>query len=360
MVTKHLSKMIIGVLTASVGLPIHFGVSKLNLSQSLMVLNTRTWDYDILNNIFDDRDKNLILKIPLSDRRTAHLCYWMHDSKGVYTVCNSYKMLLPCSDISSSSIWNRLWRLDVPSKVKHFMWRVLTNVLPTTENLLQKHVEVPTACPICHVSFENVCHILLVFPFARTCWMTSSIGFFGDGSNLLHWLEGLFNTYSIDQTQLAITIYWSLWQNRNAMVWSGKTTQLLNSARHFLFQWQTVRKHQFLVSQPSNAGHGEVCWETPLVGRLKCNVDAAMFDSRGQIGLGSVIRDSKGAFMAARCRCILGRFRTRDAEALGVWEAISWIKQLQLSNIIIEMDCLRVYNALVDNLSGPSSFSLII
>ena len=64
--------------------------------------------------------------------------------------------------------------------------------------------------------------------------------------------------------------------------------------------------------------------------------------------------------MAARCRCVPCRFSSYDAKALGVREALSWIKQLQLSNIIIEMDCLSVYNALIDNLSGPSSFSLII
>ena len=156
--------------------------------------------------------------------------------------------------------------------------------------------------------------------------MTSSIGFFGDESSLLHWLERVFNRCSINNAQLAIMICWGLWQNQNGMVWRGKLAgvhqllnsaghflyklagvhQLLNSAGHFLYQWHTARKHQFLVSQSSNAGHGAVCWETPPRGRLKCNVDATVFDSRGQIGLGSVIRDSTGAFVAARCRCIRG------------------------------------------------------
>ncbi|KAH9792028.1 putative reverse transcriptase/RNA-dependent DNA polymerase [Citrus sinensis] len=274
-------------------------------------------------------DKNLIWQIPLSNKSSANSWYWMHEAKWVYTVRSSYKMLLPCSDIPSSSIWNQLWRLEVPSKVKHFMWRALTNVLPTTENLLKKYVEVPPACPICHANSESVCHILLHCPFARTCWMTSSIGFFGGGSNLLHWLEVLFNRYSLDQTHLAVMICWSFWQNRNAMVWRGKTSgvqQLLNSAGHFLFQWQSVRKNQFLSSQPSTVGHGAICWEPPQAGRLKCNVDATMFASRGYIGLGSIIRDSNGAFVAARCCSILGRFSARDAEALGVRETLSWIK----------------------------------
>ncbi|XP_015386530.1 uncharacterized protein LOC107177355 [Citrus sinensis] len=217
----------------------------------LMVPNTRIWNYDILNDIFNNRDKNLIWQIPLSNRSNADSWYWMHEAKGVYTVRSSYKMLLPYPDIPSSSIWNQLWRLEAPSKVKHFMWRALTNVLATIENLLKKYVKVPPACPICHASSESA-------------------------------------------------------------------------------------------------------------GRLKCNVDAAMFASRGYIGLGSVIRDSNGAFVATRCCSILGRFNARNDEALSVRETLSWIKQLQLSNVTIEMDCLNVYNALVNNLSGPSSSSLII
>lgn len=71
---------------------------------SLIVPSTRTWDHDILNDIFDDRDKNLILKIPLSERRTADLWYWMREPKGAYTVRSSYKVLRPCLDIPSNSI----------------------------------------------------------------------------------------------------------------------------------------------------------------------------------------------------------------------------------------------------------------
>ena len=38
---------------------------------SLMVPSTRAWDYDILNDIFNERDKNLIWQIPLSSRSNA-------------------------------------------------------------------------------------------------------------------------------------------------------------------------------------------------------------------------------------------------------------------------------------------------
>ena len=53
-------------------------------------------------------------------------------------------------------------------------------------------------------------------------------------------------------------------------------------------------------------------------------------------------------------------FRPREAEALAVREALSWIKNLQLSKIIVEIDCLNVYSALVSHDTSPNGFGLII
>lgn len=92
-----------------------------------------------------------------------------------------------------------------------------------------------------------------------------------------------------------------------------------------------------------------VCWERPPAGWLKCNVDAGTFDSRGMVSFGGVLRSSDGTFVAEKCARFAGRFGTRDAEALGVREALRWIKDLHLSRIVLEMACLEVYNALVDN-----------
>lgn len=47
---------------------------------SLMMPHQRAWDYDAISDIFNLRDKELILKIPLSSRREADVWYWMADS----------------------------------------------------------------------------------------------------------------------------------------------------------------------------------------------------------------------------------------------------------------------------------------
>ncbi|KAL9418350.1 hypothetical protein AB3S75_041205 [Citrus x aurantiifolia] len=100
-------------------------------------------------------------------------------------------------------------------------------------------------------------------------------------------------------------------------------------------------------------------WERPKFGWVKCNVDAAVFESQRRFGLGCVLRNSDGCFLAARCAGKLGMFGAREAKALSIRETLSWLKELQLP-CIVEMDCLQVFQALTESFSGPNGFGLII
>ena len=106
--------------------------------------------------------------------------------------------------------------------------------------------------------------------------------------------------------------------------------------------------------------HKAVCWEKPYFGWLKCNVDAAIFNAQGKFIIGCVIRNSRGKFVTAQCECCPGIFGSREAEALSIIEALSWIKRLQLPSVIIEMHNLQVFLSLTENFSSPNGFELII
>ena len=68
-------------------------------------------------------------------------------------------------------------------------------------------------------------------------------------------------------------------------------------------------------------------WEKPSIGWVKANVDAAIFRESGTIGLGCVIRGDVGEFIAARSERRHQCLGPAEAEAMGVREALSWIKQ---------------------------------
>ncbi|KAH9763200.1 putative reverse transcriptase/RNA-dependent DNA polymerase [Citrus sinensis] len=286
-----------------------------------MIPNQRRWDYDVIRDIFNRRDSELILQIPLSSRRASDEWYWLADSKGIYSVRSCYKLLDSINEPPDSCIWCKIWKLEVPTKVKNFIWRAVANVVPTTDNLIQRRVEVNSICPICNASNESLLHILVKCPFAKTCWLLSLVGFVGGCTNFGVWLENLFTRCSSADCNIVAMICWSLWINRNGKVWRnkfGRVSTILNMAGQHLFQWQQAKKNIFIIYEPAALNHGSMYWERPREGWFKCNIDAVTFHSRGKVSFGAVISCSEGRFFAAKCTPLLGHFRAREAEAQGV------------------------------------------
>lgn len=66
--------------------------------------------------------------------------------------------------------WDRLWKLNVPNKVKIFNWRALHGVLPLRCILANRHVKVSAQCPICQGGAEDIKHLLFLCPRAKEIW----------------------------------------------------------------------------------------------------------------------------------------------------------------------------------------------
>ena len=237
---------------------------------SLMLPNQRVWDYDVISDIFNSRDKDLILQIPLSSRRDEDVWYWLADSRGCYSVRSCYKMLTSTSPNPFTSVWRKLWKLKVPNKVKSFIWRAATNVLPTATNLTSKSVDIPSTCAVCNAHEETVTHALIECSFAKSCWISSPVGFVGHCSSFLGWLDHIFTRYNNDECNVAVMLCWRIWINRNNRVWNNKSCsvhQVLNSAGHLLYQWQAVKKQLYDVNDEGHGlVHGALCWEKPKFG----------------------------------------------------------------------------------------------
>ena len=96
-----------------------------------------------------------------------------------------------------SLVWNKIWSLNVPSKVRTFLWRACSNYLPTRDNLHWRRVSVESHCKICHHSSETVSHILWECPLARNVWAI----FKGQSSEMQQHSHGLFHPFSSAVTE---------------------------------------------------------------------------------------------------------------------------------------------------------------
>jgi hypothetical protein len=84
------------------------------------------WKTQMVNNMFNDRDAQEILHIPLVNYGTNDEMIWRFEKRGFYTVKSAYRvcvdMLLDREDWKVEGDWNQLWALPFPPKVQHFMW----------------------------------------------------------------------------------------------------------------------------------------------------------------------------------------------------------------------------------------------
>lgn len=96
------------------------------------------------------------------------------------------------------------------------------------------------------------------------------------------------------------------------------------------------------------------------MGKLKCNMDASLFSYPFKSGYGCVIQDEYGQFVASLQGTTMGKHSPILAEALSIQEAFSWLKNLQVREVVVESDSQSLINALNQNDVDFSSFGLVI
>ncbi|KAL8501568.1 hypothetical protein ACS0TY_020910 [Phlomoides rotata] len=75
------------------------------------------------------------------------------------------------------------------------------------------------------------------------------------------------------------------------------------------------------------------------------------------MGLGMIIHDDSGEFVSCRSLVIPCAFRVEEGEVMGLLEALSWIKQLGLHKVKIEMDVKLVVDAMKATREASSIFN---
>lgn len=103
-------------------------------------------------------------------------------------------------------------------------------------------------------------------------------------------------------------------------------------AMNFLYDW---RKAQQEINKSTGVQNSPIRWSKPeQAGWVKINVNAARFEDMNSIGVGAVIRDAQGEFVRARSRRIGGLLQPREAEAISLREALSWVKELGFKHCV--------------------------
>ncbi|KAL5767312.1 hypothetical protein ACOSQ2_014095 [Xanthoceras sorbifolium] len=129
-----------------------------------------------INRLYD-RKQDSILEIPLSLGDCADSLIWHFDKTGEYSVKSGYRVaaqeklsLSGSSSSPDSKWWLALWNLNIPPKIKIFIWRVCHNAIPSLCNLCSRKIVVDPCCSRCGDAPESSAHALF---WCSSVWVWS-------------------------------------------------------------------------------------------------------------------------------------------------------------------------------------------
>lgn len=222
-------------------------------------------------------------------------------------------------DTVTSPAWKILWKLKIPPKAINFYWRLCKGWLAVRAKLVRRGVGNTATCPVCNQEPETIWHLLVRCSFAKQCW--STVNQLQKIEDMIDNVEsstdlflGLLNCSSEIEIERIVMVAWQIWNHRNEVVWketSFSPVIAVHRAITFLEEWKAVRVKRVHYGINSNCQ----CWHKPKEGEVKINVDASFCKDSFQTGLGMIIRDDTGMFVAGRTLWKPGLMTVDEGEA---------------------------------------------
>lgn len=82
---------------------------------------------------------------------------------------------MPSECRKNSQVWNMIWKLKVPNKIKIFVWRCCNHALAVRRNLKRWHIRVDNVCRVCNMVDESENHLFFQYKLNHQFWFCSPI-----------------------------------------------------------------------------------------------------------------------------------------------------------------------------------------
>ncbi|XP_059627713.1 uncharacterized protein LOC132270551 [Cornus florida] len=309
--------------------------------EELIDHNTRSWNSALIHQLFNFRDSNLILQIPLGLSSGSYCRVWSPSSDGKFSVRSAYRLArslreLDCSCIPSYShsqmrlsLWQSIWKIQATRKILCFLWQCYHERIPDLTKLQSRRISVDNTCFKCGLHDESIGHSIFSCPFSRVVWKALPLRVeFCDAENgswpqiwsslLSVWSQSpLFK----DFCSLGASICWNIWKARNALLFKKSGIEVLEVVTKAVSDFhefsEIVAQHALFALPRVEAPPPPSRWFPPTVGRVKLNFDASF----------SVGCQECGGEMA---------------EALILRRCLALIRDWGYSNVDVEGDCLSI------------------
>ncbi|KAF5458381.1 hypothetical protein F2P56_022412 [Juglans regia] len=220
-----------------------------------------------------------------------------------------------------------MWSMNVPAATKLFMWRAVSDLLPTRKNLLKKKIVEDPLCPICNSNEETISHVMWSCPATVDVWgdTRSPISKWpsGDCNFEQKWLD-LCRVMDQESIEKVAVIMRGIWYRRNKYVFENKF-------------WRPGNVVQMAVTGLED-----------------------YYSSSSKIGMGVVIRDKKGEVVAALSASRREGQNAFVAEGMALWRAMELCLEIGMVDVEFEGDSKELIEAVMSDEEEDSRWGHIV
>ncbi|XP_075654704.1 uncharacterized protein LOC142624852 [Castanea sativa] len=326
------------------------------------------WKTFFIDSIFFSFEAEIIKSIPLSIRQPSDSLIWTKNRAGTFTVRSAYFLQKEIEEAATrngasssstsrfNSFWNSVWSSLIPPKIKCFIWRACKDSLPLRTKLFDRKISNSFSCVLCNDAAESCSHLLWECSFAQAVWLEAP--FRNSFSFPLHTqfidiIDAAIKKLQSPEFEILCVAFWMIWNCRNKVVFENsnpKPDGLWSRASIYTLEFMEVNK-KHLVSSAAR-----VCrWSPPSIDSVfKLNIAISQSKSSSFVGVGLLIRNSKGEVMAAACEQARKELNALWTAASVVRIALLFCQKISFTKITAESN----FAELVDLLNSDRTCSL--
>ncbi|CAN6559066.1 unnamed protein product [Malus baccata var. baccata] len=337
---------------------------------SLICQTTHDWDITFLNPFLSSQEQSAILETPIGNSRRNDRLVWADSRNGKFSVRSGYHWLQvrsislrdhrhPSVRVVPEWVWNAIWKVEVPAKMRHFLWTTVHNAIATKASLYRCRSSTTPLCLICNCNEETIKHLLLLCPWVGSIWLGGALKYnvnCGRITSWVLWLQSAFeHNLGSDASRSWVQAYvvfscWHIWKTRCEFVFNNlpiNSSKVLMVIHNSMEAFSEARRESgAIVTANSNRVGIVSSWSPPAAPFCK-----SKFANFGFVGV--VVRNAVGEFVAA-ARYAIAASSAALAEAYALLRGCEVGSSLGLSSVIFESDSLESIFCLTGSMEDGS------
>lgn len=188
---------------------------------------TCNWKQEVLINMFNENEICEIKKLKFPQVDCEDRLCWTAIKDGTFSV-NSFYNLLANDTRRNESVWRLIWDSKLHDRLKLFLWRLASNIIPVNMVVANKIRRGDRKCSLCGSQEMDILHLFRDYHVSRALafaskWSLQTSTLIEDSPQdfVKHVLSSSGGNYGFLDVLVKVCFLYYVWMLRNGVVYGG-------------------------------------------------------------------------------------------------------------------------------------------